>query len=47
MSTERKSKPSTRTNVAIAGLLSLFLGILLAFFLEYVDRIRKEKPSPV
>jgi uncharacterized protein involved in exopolysaccharide biosynthesis len=44
---ERKSKPSTRKNVAIAGLLSLFLGILLAFFLEYVDRIRKEKPRPV
>jgi uncharacterized protein involved in exopolysaccharide biosynthesis len=42
---ERKSKPSTTVNVAIAALLSLFLGISLAFFLEYLDHIRKQKPS--
>lgn len=39
---ERKSKPITTKNMAIAGALSLFLGIFLAFFLEYVERVRKE-----
>ncbi len=41
---ERKSKPRTTLNMAIAGLLSLFIGISLVFFLEYLERIRKEKP---
>ena len=39
---ERKSKPNVRRNMAIAGALSLFVGIFLAFFLEYVTRIRKQ-----
>jgi uncharacterized protein involved in exopolysaccharide biosynthesis len=38
---ERKFKPSIRTNIMIAGVLALFVGILLAFFLEYVKRIRE------
>lgn len=39
---ERKSKPKTRQNMAIAGALSLFVGIFLAFFLEYLERIRRQ-----
>jgi uncharacterized protein involved in exopolysaccharide biosynthesis len=42
---ERKSKPSVRLNMAIAGALSLFVGIFLAFFLEYVERIRKQEQT--
>jgi len=40
---ERKSKPKTTLNMAIAGALSLFMGIFLAFFLEYVERVRKRE----
>ena len=42
---ERKSKPSVRLNMAIAGALSLFVGIFLAFFLEYLERIRKQEQT--
>lgn len=35
---EKKSKPSIRLNMMIAGVLALFVGIFLAFFLEYLDR---------
>jgi tyrosine-protein kinase Etk/Wzc len=38
---EKKSKPSIRLNMAIAGVLALFVGIFLAFFLEYMDRVRQ------
>jgi len=44
---ERPSKPSTRVNMAIAGALSLFVGIFLAFFLEYVERIRVQEREKV
>jgi tyrosine-protein kinase Etk/Wzc len=37
---EKKSKPSIRLNMMIAGFLSLFIGMFLAFFLEYLERIR-------
>lgn len=37
---ERKSRPRTTLNMAIAGTLSLFVAIFLAFFLEYVERVR-------
>ncbi len=37
---ERKSKPKTVVSMAIAGVLSLFVGVFLAFLLEYVDRMR-------
>jgi len=37
---EMKSKPSITLNVIIGGLLALFVGIFLAFFLEYLERIR-------
>lgn len=43
---EQKSKPSTRTNMTIAGVLFLLAGMFLAFFLEYLARIRKQQPAP-
>jgi tyrosine-protein kinase Etk/Wzc len=43
---ERKSKPKTRVNMEIAGALSLFVGLFLAFFLEYLERIRKQQSKP-
>jgi uncharacterized protein involved in exopolysaccharide biosynthesis len=42
---EKKSKPSIRLNVMIAGVLALFVGIFLAFFLEYLDRIKRAAPA--
>jgi uncharacterized protein involved in exopolysaccharide biosynthesis len=33
---DRKSKPKISFNMAVADITSLFVGILLAFFLEYV-----------
>lgn len=42
---EKKSKPSILLNVLIAGGTALFVGIFLAFFLEYVTRIRAPWPS--
>jgi uncharacterized protein involved in exopolysaccharide biosynthesis len=38
---DRKSKPKTIFNMAIAGITSLFVGILLAFFLEYVAGVKQ------
>ncbi len=37
---EKKSKPRIGLNMMIAGVLALFVGIFLAFFLEYLERIR-------
>lgn len=37
---ERKSKPVTSRNMAIAGALALMLGLFLAFFLEYLERLK-------
>ena len=42
---DRPSKPSTRLNAAIAGVLSLLLSLLLAFFLEHLERIRRLAPK--
>ena len=39
---ERKSKPLISLNMLIAGVLALFLGIFLAFFLEYLERMKRE-----
>lgn len=36
---ERHSKPRLRLNLAIAGVTSLFVGIFLAFFLEYLRNL--------
>jgi tyrosine-protein kinase Etk/Wzc len=38
---DRKSKPKIRFNMAIAGITSLFVGILFAFFLEYVAGVKQ------
>jgi uncharacterized protein involved in exopolysaccharide biosynthesis len=43
---ERKSKPKTVQNMAIAGVLSLLISIFLAFFLEYLNRVRALEHSP-
>ena len=40
---ERELKPSLRTNLLIAGVLALFVGIFLAFFLEYIKRVRENE----
>jgi tyrosine-protein kinase Etk/Wzc len=42
---DRKSKPVIRLNMAIAGITSLLMGILLAFFLEYLAGV-KQSPLP-
>ncbi len=39
---ERKSKPLTRRNMMIAGFLSLFVGVFIAFFLEYLAKQKKQ-----
>ena len=43
-----KSKPKIRLNMAIAGAVSLFFGIFLAFLLEYLERqralVRESRP---
>ena len=41
---EKKSKPKIFLNMMIAGVLALFIGIFLAFFLEYLDRMRTSQP---
>jgi tyrosine-protein kinase Etk/Wzc len=37
---ERKSKPIIRLNMMIAGALALMLGVFLAFFMEYLERMK-------
>lgn len=39
---EKHSKPNTMLNVLIAGVASLFLGIFLAFFLEFWKNLKEE-----
>jgi capsule polysaccharide export protein KpsE/RkpR len=41
---ERKWKPRIRSNMTLAGAVSLFMGIFLAFFLEYLSGLRKRLP---
>ena len=45
-----KIGPSLRLNLAVAGILGLFIGVLLAFFLHYLAEVRKrtqvEKQGP-
>ena len=36
-------KPKKRLNVMIAGVLSLFFGTFLAFFMEYIEGIKKDE----
>ena len=44
---ERKSRPIILLNMILAGVLALFIGIFLAFFLEYLERIKSGEPSSV
>lgn len=37
---EKKSKPRIRLNMMLAGAVALMIGLFLAFFLEYVARLR-------
>ncbi|MGC8889669.1 MAG: GumC family protein [bacterium] len=39
---EKRSKPNTVINILIAGVASLFLGIFLAFFLEFWENLKEE-----
>jgi|GEM_PF-5958813 len=43
---EKKHSPSTVLNMAIAGFLALFVGVLIAFFREYI-RSYKEKENTI
>jgi capsular polysaccharide biosynthesis protein len=38
-------KPRIKMNIALAGITSLFAGIFLAFFMEYVERIKLQTPD--
>jgi uncharacterized protein involved in exopolysaccharide biosynthesis len=35
---ERKSRPKTGLNMMLAGILSLFIGMLIAVFLEHLSK---------
>jgi len=37
---EKKSKPTIRKNVMLSGIAALFLGIFIAFLLEYLDKLK-------
>ena len=39
---EKKSRPRIGLNMMIAGVLALFLGIFLAFFREYLEKMKRE-----
>lgn len=36
-------KPNIKKNIIIAGIVSLFSGVFLAFFMEYVERIKRQE----
>jgi tyrosine-protein kinase Etk/Wzc len=42
---DRHSKPKLKLNLALAGITSLFLGIFLAFFLEYLAGVKQAPPA--
>ncbi|MBI5855056.1 MAG: hypothetical protein HZB35_07485 [Nitrospirae bacterium] len=42
----RKIRPSVRLNMMVAGATALFIGILVAFFLEYLDQINRRRLTP-
>jgi len=39
---ERHSRPKLRLNIGLAGVVSLFVGVFLAFFLEYLKNARSQ-----
>ena len=34
--------PNIKKNIILAGVISLFAGIFLAFFMEYIERIKNQ-----
>ncbi|NVM26926.1 MAG: hypothetical protein HWN70_13555 [Desulfobacterales bacterium] len=40
---EKRIKPKRRLNVMLAGVVSLFAGIFLVFFLEYLENLKKRE----
>jgi len=42
---DKKFKPNIKQNVALSGVLALFLGIFISFFLEYLAHHRKPSAS--
>ncbi len=42
---EKPIKPKITLNVILAGVTSLFLGILLVFFLEYIEKMRAKNSN--
>jgi succinoglycan biosynthesis transport protein ExoP len=38
---ENKSRPKIRQNMMLAGVTSLFIGVFLAFFLDYLSNLKK------
>ena len=44
---EKKSKPRIGLNMMIAGVLALVVGVVLAFALEYVGRVRAQQKEPL
>ncbi len=40
---EKRIKPKRRLNVMLAGIVSLFAGIFLVFFLEYLENLKKRE----
>lgn len=42
---EIKSRPRIRQNMKLAGVLSLFAGVFLVFFLEYLEKSRASQPK--
>ena len=38
-------KPSIKKNIVIAGITSLFAGIFLAFFMEFIKNMRRKNPQ--
>jgi tyrosine-protein kinase Etk/Wzc len=42
---EKRIKPRRTLNVILAGIASLFFGILLVFFLEYIEKQKSRHPG--
>ncbi len=40
---DRKIKPKIRKNLVLSFIISLFAGISLAFFIEYIENARKRE----
>jgi uncharacterized protein involved in exopolysaccharide biosynthesis len=38
---EKPVKPRVKLSIAVAGMASMFVGIFFAFFMEYVEKIKK------